>query len=1277
MSVFGDFQRVWVQRFPESALPAAWEEDVRANLTKHKQKVAILREELEKEEFYVEYLETLLSDVEKHKAASQSNRTVPPSGGDVNDLNDKTSDSKQGSNSNSLSKKSESSLNSNKTDESTPAETAENEEVQLRKTPVRLTERSSVNQCINELSSNLAAEAARRRCNSEIVQRSDIKQENNVGVDQTSPNQAKNRPTSQTGDFVTVIEVNGLKLAESAAKKAEESQQSSESSPVDPVAVAKKKVPPKPPPKVFSKRGASLPESGLAEDSPPSSLGRRIRNAESRESIASRASTPSISEIVKSYESINSLSSERKRSGGAATPRSIDEEAISTTPDLGEGTDGEKSAPISLESIPATVPGSEDEPYYDQVPVDVNDGEYVYIQAGGTGSSADETGSGGAPPVPSAPVAPSAPTAPRAPDSPLCVPTAPNYVNIHYFIQEGGGDTETSDTVSDLADSSDTPLLLRTISSDTEASATPPSLRKLQHQESNKNAEAERLTMHHCIIKSIIESETVYVECLYVMEKYMNAIKATLSTSQPVITEEEFNTIFYKISELHDLHKNFLDGLNAAIATWEEPLSVGIHFKKMAENINIYGAFLHNYGRATDAVRRRCATSQSFAHLTKQISCHGQPMSLDDLLHKPVARVQKNALVLHDLIKYTPASHPDHAMLTEALTMTQHFLDEFNIIQTKSMFPNADRAQRRLVKNSFIVELSDGHRKLRHLFLFNDVIACAKYKAAGRDKFTFELKWFIPLPDIVVVEDDTVGANAADTRETSPANIVALKSQASTVRDQILAEERASVDDKKIRLGGRGAAEKQRKKLAELEAQLVLASPNLVFRVGARAPGNAGSLQRQHIFFLSSEYERTQWIDSIHALQSSSAPPAGSSAISMLELQAWVTACRSYLQTDMGSYLLRSGRDDSLLLGDLQLHIGGMTAPLDTAADYYIVVEVDSYGHYFRKVKSKLVCRSAQPRWNESFTLDLEGSQNLRLLLYEDAARPVLRGKCTIKLSREWVTESAAGGGVSRTVCVGGGSLTLRLRVLPPERSARRVPSAKPGALFGAKITHVAKREKRDIPFIISACVREVERRGIHEVGVYRVSGSASDLNRLKKSFETNAYEAEQLLKEVDIHSVTGVLKLYLRELPEALFTDALYPELLKAWGSTQGAGTSIDSGPAHTRRHALLKCYAQLPDLNKNCIDFLLNHFVKVNQHEGENKMSLHNLATVFGPTLLRPSSTGPASKQRPDSRDSTLAASTVDAMAQAGILYCLLQQRQLAAQLSSHHRAPTSLLD
>jgi len=86
----------------------------------------------------------------------------------------------------------------------------------------------------------------------------------------------------------------------------------------------------------------------------------------------------------------------------------------------------------------------------------------------------------------------------------------------------------------------------------------------------------------------------------------------------------------------------------------------------------------------------------------------------------------------------------------------------------------------------------------------------------------------------------------------------------------------------------------------------------------------------------------------------------------------------------------------------------------------------------------------------------------------------------------------------------------------------------------------------------------------MNEVGIYRVSGSASDLQKLKKSFESSkspkkyflfhinliyflsldAYEAEQLLKEVDIHSVTGILKSYLRELPEALFTDSHYQKV-------------------------------------------------------------------------------------------------------------------------------------
>ena len=72
---FQDFCQAWRSRFPHSELPAAWEEDVRANLAKHQARVDSLREELEKEEMYVEYLDKLLADIELHRQQKRSSLT--------------------------------------------------------------------------------------------------------------------------------------------------------------------------------------------------------------------------------------------------------------------------------------------------------------------------------------------------------------------------------------------------------------------------------------------------------------------------------------------------------------------------------------------------------------------------------------------------------------------------------------------------------------------------------------------------------------------------------------------------------------------------------------------------------------------------------------------------------------------------------------------------------------------------------------------------------------------------------------------------------------------------------------------------------------------------------------------------------------------------------------------------------------------------------------------------------------------------------------------------
>ena len=87
--MFLDFQSAWMARFPGCELPSAWEEDVRSNLMKHRKQVDILREELEKESFYVEYLEKLLIDVEKVRKGSTSSLSSINSKSSINgsDLN--------------------------------------------------------------------------------------------------------------------------------------------------------------------------------------------------------------------------------------------------------------------------------------------------------------------------------------------------------------------------------------------------------------------------------------------------------------------------------------------------------------------------------------------------------------------------------------------------------------------------------------------------------------------------------------------------------------------------------------------------------------------------------------------------------------------------------------------------------------------------------------------------------------------------------------------------------------------------------------------------------------------------------------------------------------------------------------------------------------------------------------------------------------------------------------------------------------------------------------
>lgn len=47
------------------------------------------------------------------------------------------------------------------------------------------------------------------------------------------------------------------------------------------------------------------------------------------------------------------------------------------------------------------------------------------------------------------------------------------------------------------------------------------------------------------------------------------------------------------------------------------------------------------------------------------------------------------------------------------------------------------------------------------------------------------------------------------------------------------------------------------------------------------------------------------------------------------------------------------------------------------------------------------------------------------------------------------------------------------------------------------------RRERHDIPLIVQTCIDEVEKRGLSEVGVYRVAGVLRDVEELRQAFDT------------------------------------------------------------------------------------------------------------------------------------------------------------------------------
>ncbi|XP_010560492.1 unconventional myosin-IXb isoform X8 [Haliaeetus albicilla] len=159
---------------------------------------------------------------------------------------------------------------------------------------------------------------------------------------------------------------------------------------------------------------------------------------------------------------------------------------------------------------------------------------------------------------------------------------------------------------------------------------------------------------------------------------------------------------------------------------------------------------------------------------------------------------------------------------------------------------------------------------------------------------------------------------------------------------------------------------------------------------------------------------------------------------------------------------------------------------------------------------------------------------------------------------------------------------------------------------FGVCVSSLTS-EKNSVPIVMEKLLEYVEMHGLYTEGIYRKSGSANRMKELKQLLQADPNSVK--LENYPIHTITGILKQWLRELPDPLMTSAQYNDFLRA----------VELPEKQEQLCAIYSVLEQLPQANHNTLERLIFHLVKVALIEDVNRMSPNALAIVFAPCLLR----------------------------------------------------------
>ncbi|XP_031548850.1 rho GTPase-activating protein 18-like isoform X1 [Actinia tenebrosa] len=184
---------------------------------------------------------------------------------------------------------------------------------------------------------------------------------------------------------------------------------------------------------------------------------------------------------------------------------------------------------------------------------------------------------------------------------------------------------------------------------------------------------------------------------------------------------------------------------------------------------------------------------------------------------------------------------------------------------------------------------------------------------------------------------------------------------------------------------------------------------------------------------------------------------------------------------------------------------------------------------------------------------------------------------------------------------------------LPFHRRKPIKKKVKETGIFGVPLQYMLQHDRSRgyhtrIPIFLKEVICYLDRYGLKEEGILRVSGSTTRIKALKEEIEETFNEGHFNWEGQRPHDIVSLLKTFLRELPFPLLTHEYQPTF-----------ASVESIPDRKQQlQALNLLILLLPSVHRDCLRILLSFLKQVTLHEEYNKMSPNNVAMIMAPNLF-----------------------------------------------------------